>query len=230
MWLRPADWYHPAVDALVEAVLAGADPCAAAERLGGVRGDDGVGISESIDDLACLYRSAGVPTPPLPAVRALCEGWSAAQAGFATLSSCVDAESGLPTPEYLATRLAETYGIAERADSFAQLTHCLVLVDVASATVSPWSRMARSAAVGAALRGAFGEGHPMASLGGGLFAVLVARGVGLGADVAAIRENVAHHAALLDVQDLVRQPPRIWTEELPRTHARAMDLVTELSR
>ena len=230
VWLRPADWYHPAVDALVEAVLAGTDPCPAAERLGEVRGHDGVGITETIDDLACLYRSTGIADPPLPAVRALCEGWSTAQVGGMVLSSCLDAESGVPTREYLATRLAETYGKAERADTFAQLTHCLVLVDVASVEVSPWGRMARSAAVGAALRSAYGDGHPMATLGGGLFAVLVPRGGGFGAGIAAIRAHIAHQADLLHVDDLVRQPPRIWAEQLPRTHARAVQLIGELSR
>ena len=230
MWLRPADWYHPAVDALVEAVLAGSDPCGAAERLGEVRGRDGVGITEAIDDLACLFRSAGVLQPPLAAVRALCAGWADAQAGPPSLGSCIDPESGLPTLDFLSTRLAETYGVAQRAGSCAQTSHLLLLVDVAAAEVSPWTRMARSAAVGAALRKAFGDGHPMATLGGGLFAVLTGRGGGLGADVRGVRAHVAHQARLLDVGDLVRQPPRIWVEPLPGSHERAVQLLAELSR
>ena len=230
VWLRPSDWYHPAVDALVEAVLTGADPSSPAERLGTVRGFDGVGIAETIDDLACLYRSTGIAEPPLAVVRALCEGWAEAQAGVPTSGSCVDPESGLPTRDFLGTRLAETYGVAGRAGSAPDLTHCLLLVDVAVAEVSPWTRMARSAAVGAALRDAFGVGHPMATLGGGLFAILTERGPGLGAQVRAVRAHVAHQAGLLEVDDLVRQPPRLWVEELPATHERAVRLLTELSR
>jgi hypothetical protein len=76
VWRWPADWYHPAVDALAEAVLAGSDPCGAAGRLGEVRGRGSVGIAESIDDLACLFRSIGVLQPPLAVVRALCQGWA----------------------------------------------------------------------------------------------------------------------------------------------------------
>ena len=39
-------------------------------------------------------------------------------------------------------------------------------------TVDPFTRAARSAAVGAALTTTYGEGHPMATLGGGVFAIL----------------------------------------------------------
>lgn len=230
VWLRPSDWYHPAVDALVEAVLTGADASSAAERLGTVRGFDGVGIAETIDDLACLYRSTGIAEPPLAVVRALCEGWVEAQAGVPACGSCVDPESGLPTRDFLGTRLAETYGVAGRAESAADHTHCLLLVDVAAAEVSPWTRMARSAAVGSALRDAYGVGHPMATLGGGLFAILAERGPGLGAQVRAVRAHVANQAGLLQVEDLVRQPPRLWVEALPGTHERAVQLLTELSR
>jgi hypothetical protein len=230
VWLRPSDWYHPAVDALVEAVLTSADASGAAARLGSDRGFDGVGIAETIDDLACLYRSTGIAEPPLAVVRALCEGWAEAQAGVPTSGSCIDPESGLPTRDFLGTRLAETYGVAGRAESSAGLTHCLLLVDVAAADVSPWTRMARSAAVGSALRDAYGLGHPMATLGGGLFAILTERGPGLGGQVRAVRAHVTHQAGLLDVQDLVRQPPRLWFEALPGTHERAVQLLTELSR
>lgn len=230
MWLRPSDWYHPAVDAVVEAVTAGRDPSAAAERLGEVRGSAGVGISEAIDDLTCLYLSTGETEPPLAVVRALGEGWASAQGGALLTGSCLDPESGLPTRDYLVTRLAETYGAAERADTFAQLTHCLVLVDVAAAEVSPWSRMARSAAVGAALRNAYGEGHPMATLGGGLFAVLAERDAELGPGISVARLEIAHQAELLDVENLLRQPPRVWTEQLPRTHERAVQLVADIAR
>ncbi|MGV8978911.1 MAG: hypothetical protein ACOH17_12780 [Cellulomonas sp.] len=230
VWLRPSDWYHPAVDALVESVLTGADASSAAERLGTVRGFGGVGISETIDDLACLYRSTGSAEPPLAVVRALCEGWAEAQAGVPTSGSCVDPESGLPTRDFLGTRLAETYGVAGRAGDAADRTHCLLLVDVAVAEISPWTRMARSAAVGSALADAYGAGHPMATLGGGLFAILADRGPALGAQVRAVRAHVAHQAGLLQVDDLVRQPPRLWVEALPATHERAVQLLTELSR
>ena len=49
VWLRPSDWYHPAVDLLVEAVLADVDPCAAAE------------LRAVLDKVNALYASDGYP-------------------------------------------------------------------------------------------------------------------------------------------------------------------------
>ena len=230
VWLRPADWYHPAVDALVESVLADSAPAAAAQRLGDVRARAGVGIGEAIDDLACLYRSLGRAEPPLVAVRALCAGWAAAQAAEVVLDHCVDPESGLATREYLVVRLAETYGTAARAGTSADRTHTLLLVDVATGFPSPWERMARSAAVGGALSATFGDGHPMASLGGGFFAVLVGRDEDLGAAVRTLRDRMAAEARELEIPDLVRTPPRLWIEPLPTTHERAAELLEEIRR
>lgn len=230
VWLRPADWYHPAVDAVVEAVLTGADPSPAAARLGSVRGGSGVGIAEAIDDLACLYGSLGCANPPLDPVRALCEGWVAAQDAAPVHAQCLDPETGLPTAEYLRVRLAETYGTASRSGRHASRSHGLLLVDVAVAPLDPWSRIARSAVVGQVLRLAYGEGHPMASLGDGVFAVLVERGPDLGAGVSRLRHELTSHAHRLRVQSLVRQPPRVWLEPLPETHTDVLALLSHLGR
>ena len=59
----------------------------------------GVGISEAIDDLTCLYLSAGETEPPLAVVRALGEGWASAQGGALLTGSCLDPESGLLDPD-----------------------------------------------------------------------------------------------------------------------------------
>ena len=229
VWLRPGDWYHPAVDALTESISAGASPCAAAARLGDVRGAAGVGIAETLDDLAIPYRLIG-QEPTLDVVRALCEGWSAAVEGAPVQASCIDPESGLPTAEYLAVRLAETYGAVRRHGHQAFVSHCLVLVDVATEDVTPWRRMARSAAMGRALTSALTPGHPMAALGGGAFAILVARDWDLGEAVRRMRTQVNEEAARLQISELLRQPPRIWIEPLPETHDRAVELLNQLRR
>ncbi|MHB1489583.1 MAG: hypothetical protein ACYCTH_03705 [Cellulomonas sp.] len=221
VWIRPADWYHPAVDALVEAVAEGAVPVAVAERLGEVRAADGVGINEAIDDLTCLYRSLGSAEPPLALVRALCAGWASAQASMVVLGTCIDPESGLPTREYLIVRLGELYGAAARAGTTPATTHGLILIDVSTAGVSPWTRMACAAAIGAALGDAYGDGRPMASLGAGLFAVVVERDDNLGAHTALLRERVRDQAAMFDIEELMRNPARIWIEGLPSTHEAA---------
>jgi hypothetical protein len=230
VWLRPADWYHPAVDALVEAVLADDVAGPAAERLGEARAESGVGISETIDDLACLFDAVGQGAPPLPLVRSLCEGWAAGQAAAPVLTHCIDPDSGLATREYLGVRLSETYGAAARAGRRAGETHALLLADVEAHPLEPWSRIVRSAVVGQGLVLAFGEGHPMAALGGGVFAVLVERGVDLGATAMDLRTALADHARAMGVQDLVREPPRVWLEPLPDTQAQAVELLEHLHR
>ena len=225
VWLRPSDWYHPAVDALVEAVQQGAVPISVAERLGEVRATDGVGIHEAIDDLACLYRSLGNTEPPLELVRALCAGWASAQAAGVVLGSCIEPESGLPTREYLTVRLSELYGAADRAGTSPGQTHALVLLDVAAVGLSPWTRMACAAAIGAALTEEYGEGYPMASLGAGLFAILVERSDALGSHVSRVRDRISDQARIFDIDALVRQPPRTWIEGLPPTHEAAAMLL-----
>lgn len=230
VWLRPADWYHPAVDALVEAVLADADATAAAERLGAARAAAGVGLGEAIDDLTCLFGAIDAEAPPLPLVRALCEGWAADHAAAPVLTHCIDPDSGLPTAQYLGVRLAETYGAAARSGRRAADTHALLVTDVAAKELAPWSRIVRSAVVGEALTVVFGEGHPMAALGGGTFGILVERTADLGTEALALRGRLLEHARSHGAQDLIRQPPRVWVEALPATHLQAVELLEHLGR
>jgi hypothetical protein len=229
VWLRPGDWYHPAVDALTEAVTSGTCAAPAAFRLGEMRGSAGVGVAETLDDMAVLYGVIG-GEPPLKVVRALCEGWGSAIESSPVRASCVDPESGLPTLDYLAVRLGETYGGVRRHAHHAFITHCLVLVDVAVGDIHPWRRAARSAAMGRALGAALPVGHPMASLGGGAFAVLVTRDWDLGETVRRMSNAVNTQAEALKIGELLRQPPRIWIEPLPETHEHAVDLLEHLRR
>jgi hypothetical protein len=230
VWLRPADWYHPAVDALIEALLSDADAVPAAERLGGARAAAGVGISETIDDVACLFRALDAGEPPLELVRGLSEGWAADHVAAPALTHCLDPDSGLPTAEYFGVRLAETYGVEQRAGRRASETHALLVADVESKPLPPWSRIVRSAVVGEGLSLVFGEGHPMAALGGGVFVILVERDADLGLEARELRLRLADHARSHGVQDLVRQPPRVWLERLPETRLQARELLEHLAR
>ena len=224
VWLRPSDWYHPAVDVLVDAVLRDADPCAAAEELGRARGYDGVGIVETLDDLACLYRTAGVPTPPLDAIRALSGGWQDGSSAGVGAASAFDPETGLPTRSYLELRLRETYEAGQQA------VHGIVVVDVAAGEVSGFLHAARSAATGAALASAFGAGHPVGTLGGGMFAALIRPGDDLDARLARLRAELAERCADVEVRATTRQPVRAWTEPLPATYDDAISLLSRLVR
>ncbi|GIG41897.1 hypothetical protein [Cellulomonas phragmiteti] len=230
VWRRPSDWYHPAVDALAVAVLADSDTASAAFELGRARGEHGVGIGEALDDLVCLYRSTGRPLPPMDAVRALNEGWADAQAVLVTTGACVDPETGLPTQQYLGVRLAEAYLDAEQEDVDPALLHGITVVDAAAGHVTGMMRAARSAAVGAALREAFGSGHPMATLGGGVFAVLTRTDDDVEGSVADLRADIARRCADVDVRVSVRQPVRVWVEPLPETHADALQRLAQLAR
>lgn len=230
VWRRPSDWYHPAVDALAVAVLQDADPSTAAFDLGRARGEHGVGIGEALDDLVCLYRSTGRAMPPLDAVRALNEGWSDAQAELVVSGACIDAETGLPTQQYLSVRLAEAYLDADQEDLDPAMLHGLTVVDVAAGHVTGLVRAARSAAVGAALREAFGSGHPMATLGGGVFVVLTRAEDEIEDRVAELRADIERRCADRDVATTVRRPVRVWVEPLPETHAEAVQRLGALAR
>ncbi|WP_426593455.1 hypothetical protein ACPPVS_17280 [Cellulomonas sp. McL0617] len=234
VWLRPSDWYHPAVDEIAAAILSPADTSVAAQELGRARGYDGVGIGETIDDLGALYRSLGATEPPAPVIRALCEGWADAQAGALTFGAARDPESGLPTRQYLAIRLAETYRDAaiptQRARTAGDVGHHLVLVDVAAGDTDPFTRAARSAAVGAAMATTYGEGHPMATLGGGVFAVLVRTDEHTRAPFDALHAEIDRRCQLLDLRAVTRMPVRVWVEPLPETHEQALRTLERVAR
>ena len=234
VWLRPSDWYHPAVDAIAAAILSPEDTSIAAEELGRARGYDGVGIGETIDDLGALYRALGATEPPASVVRALCEGWADAQAGALAFGTALDPESGLPTRQYLAIRLAETYRDAalptQRARTSGDLGHHLVLVDVAAGDLDPFTRAARSAAVGAAMTTTYGEGHPMATLGGGVFAVLARADKSTRAPFEALQAEIDRRCELLDIRALTRMPVRVWVEPLPDTHEQALRTLERVAR
>ncbi|WP_297082076.1 hypothetical protein [uncultured Demequina sp.] len=230
VWLRPGDWYTPATEALAEALEARLDTTPAAYRLGQARSAAGVGITEAIDDMAVLFKSAGYESAPIRSIRALCEGWTAGSDPLSDVPTMTDAESGLGTPEYLIQRLAEVYGAASRAGHHVTTSHALVIVDVSVEGSDPWQRIARNAAAGEALRRTYGVGHPMARMGDGLYAVLVERGSALGTGIAVLRDQMTERAQAIKDANLMRQPPRVWIESLPDTHAFAGELVESLQR
>lgn len=230
VWLRPGDWYTPAAEALAEALEARLDTAPAAYRLGQARSAAGVGITETIDDVSLVFKAAGFDATPIRTIRALCQGWTEGSPDMTAVPTMTDSESGLGTAEYVIQRLAEVYGDAQRNGTDVTVTHAMVMVDVSVDSADPWHRMARNAAIGEALRSAYGAGHPMARLGEGLYAVLVRRDQSLGTGIAHLRDHVAERAVAMRVENLMRQPPRVWIESLPATHDYARALVESLQR
>ncbi|MBI9113415.1 hypothetical protein [Sanguibacter suaedae] len=227
VWAHPDDWYHPAVDAIVEAVVDGHSPVAACERLGASRSAAGCGITEAIDDLACLWATIG-GNPPIEAVRALSTGWAENEASTAVTPTWVDAETGLNTVGYLAVRLREAYGIARRKRQMPRDGFALAVIDVSLEELAGWQRVARSASMGQILRDTFGDGHPMASLGGGTFVALCTRDNQLPALLNDLRILMDQDSRRYGLSAAVRQPARIWLESLPQTAEGATQLLAHL--
>jgi len=226
IWLRSGDWFHPAVDSVVQAVTSDDGVLDAVETLGVARATHGVGVGETIDDLSCLYRVVEGGAPPLEAVRALCEGWASPAGAPLIPGTCMDPESGLPTLEYLSVRLVEEFSTVRRNGGSPAQDLTLVLVDVAKDGIAPWNRLARSAAVGRAIEVAFGVGHPAASLGGGVFAVLQPSGPAVADAIARLSREIDVQGEELGVTDALRHPPRIWLEAMPDDHHAAVALLT----
>lgn len=228
IWLHPDDWYHPSVDAVLEALPLGDAVLTACEELGYARADAGCGIGEAIDDLGCLFTALDHPVPA-QALRSLTLGWVDGQAAVPPMA-CVDAGSGLHTAEYFTVRLQETYGAAARAGVLARENHVLVFVDAGLENLPFWDRVARSAGMGAALSSAFGEGHPVAALGGGAYVALVERSASTPPALGELRGLIDSTASTMGISATLRRPPRVWTEELPPTHADAATLVASRQR
>ncbi|MEP7764719.1 hypothetical protein [Sanguibacter sp. 25GB23B1] len=229
VWLHEDDWYHPAVDAIVEALADGTTSLPACERLGLARAHNGCSIGETIDDLMCLLGPRG-GTDVSAALRALCSGWAEGQNAPLGAQGCTDPETGLHTVGHLAARLAEVYGSARLRGTAASESHALVVVDVGLDQVAPWQRIARSASMGRTLIDTFGPSHPMASLGGGTFAVLVERDDELLATLDDLRILIKQDAGDLGVSTILRRPPRIWIETLPATATEGTTLLGRLGR
>lgn len=205
-WRNAGDWLHPAVEAFAEALTTGGDPLPRAERLGGARAVQGVGIAEALEDVSHAYAALGT-TAPADVVRAAAVGWVEVQEAAAVQPSLVDPLSGLFTLEYLRARIRETYLDPD--------TWVLLVVDVGLAGLRAPERFERSAAVGDALTTVFGSGHPMANVDDGLFVVLARRDESLGARIDETRARVVPLADAGHEARLMRHPAHVWLESLP---------------
>jgi len=152
----------------------------ACAHLGRTRARAGIGISETIDDLAALFAvmageqggprpgeqpgdwqgGQGSGEPPLHLVCSLAEGW--AEEGMAQFSKgdCEDPLSGLATLPYLRTRIAEVYREAGHGGTSPAGTHRLLVVRLPHRP-DPWRRMAQTILIGHDLRAAFPGGETL---------------------------------------------------------------------
>ncbi|WP_284292248.1 hypothetical protein [Luteimicrobium album] len=205
VWLHDGDWYHPAVDALVEGIVEQRDVTGAAERLGRARAQLGVGIGEAMDDITCLYAVNGAEAEP-QVLRAVSVGWVVGNETAPAPVGLVDPWSGLPTLDYLLLRLRETYGEAARQGKDVTTTHALVVVDVAVDQLTSFQRLARAATMGKVMNDVFGHGHPMATTTQGIYVSLVSRDGVLGSTLRSLRAEVDRTAEERGVSSILRRP------------------------
>ena len=172
-WLTADDWHSEAVDVVLAAVRDGS-LTGACTGLGRSRARGGIGIAETIDDLAALFAVlgseaavngsalAGEPggEPPLQLVCAIAEGWAEESLTQLAQGGCEDPLSGLATLPYLRTRLAEVYREAEQGGTSPADTHRLLVVGLPRRP-DPWRRMALAILVGHDLRAAFPGGETL---------------------------------------------------------------------
>ena len=243
-WRMPDDWDSEAVEEVLaacrnralargEAGLAAAGApvltaasaalTAACAGLGRSRARAGVGIAETIDDLAALFAVLGEGEgrpwdPPLRLVGAIAEGWAEESVSQFAHVGCEDPLSGLATLSYLRTRLAEVYREAEQGGNSPAETHRLLVVGLPRRP-DPWRRLALPILVGRDLRAAFPGGETLSLAKPGPAIALVPVRSDLPLRYARLRRNIQ---ATFGTQ--IRMTP------LPGRLTEALRLVDELAR
>jgi hypothetical protein len=247
-WARPQDWWCVEVDAVCETVAERRELLGVFSQLGRARAEAGVGLGETLDDIAALYAVLAEPAAPAAVVRTVAEAW--AEVGFEPLrvGTCEDPLSGLTSAAHLRTRLAEVYREAERDGGSVRATHALVVVPTGLDGVARWDGLLRRLALGECLRSVFSGGETLAGLGPSVVVGLVTRTPLLAAMVEALR----HRLAEVVTGTVVRggpegggawgarddgtgvpgdgEPPRVWVEGLPDGLSEAYAVLEDLAR
>jgi hypothetical protein len=171
-WAADDDWRVAAVDTVAIAACRGAGLAAACGALGRERARGGIGIGETVTDLAALCHVLDGGDPPLDLVRPLAEGW--AEAGLASMSeaTCEDPLTGLVTLPFLRTRLGEIYREAHHTGSCVADTHRLVVTELPN-RLDPWDRLSAIILVSNHLRATFPGGETLSLAGSGRVIALV---------------------------------------------------------
>ncbi|GIL24966.1 hypothetical protein [Actinocatenispora comari] len=241
-WSRPHDWWVPEVDVLAAALsrasttfapgpgraplvdtagrLGAAVPACAG--LGQARAEAGVGLAEALDDLAALYRTLPVGTPPLPAVRAFVEAWADVWLRVVADAGCVDPLTELASRGYLRARLTELYRAAEQTGERVPDRYRLVVVTLGAASRPEgrpgWRLLLRRVAVAEALREAFPGGETLAAVAPDRAVAIVDQR--LPDPVHRLRGVLAGRPGIA--------PVRVTTAELPERVVGLAELLTEL--
>jgi hypothetical protein len=172
-WTADDDWRVAAVDTVAAAAWRGIGLATACAGLGRERARGGIGIGETLTDLAALCYVLDGEDPPIELVRPLAEGW--AEAGLAAMShgTCEDPLTGLTTMPYLRTRLGEVYREARHVGGSAADSHRLLVAELPRG-LDPWDRLSVLLLVSNELRATFPGGQTL-TLGGSTRAIALVR-------------------------------------------------------
>ncbi|AQZ67499.1 hypothetical protein BKM31_43960 [[Actinomadura] parvosata subsp. kistnae] len=210
-WSLAEDWWTPEVEGVIKAVCAGCGLAQACWELGSARAAAGIGVAEGMNDLAALFAVTGTGEPPFTALRSFAAGW--AEHGFAPLGElhCEDPLTGLATPAYLRTRLAQLYrGTAKGT--------CLVAAEPSAPPLELAERLAAALNLATALRRAFPGDETLALLGP----------VRVGA-VTRMDEVLRDKLARLgSAEILYGRRPRVRVRPLPKAYGQALALIRSL--
>lgn len=225
-WTSANDWWDPACDALVEALVAGRDPHPAVRRLGRARSHLGVPVEEAMDDVMALWDVHGRSEPPARVLQALAGGWAEAGLEPAGAASCFDAITGLCTRAHLEARLGELYRAGELGGQAA--AHQLVVLDVGwlpgpAVEEAAWRQVEAVYRCAEALRRVFSSGEPLGRLAPSRLGALARTGPDLSKQLASLEALLAATGS----DDLV---PAVWVESLPRTFGLVPQLLADLAR
>jgi hypothetical protein len=220
-WCFPDDWWCPAVDAVIEAIVEHRAGSAPAAELGRHRARSAVSLSETLDDLSALVTVVGEQAVPRAMFSATALGWADVTSSAQIAGGCIDPLTGLATPAYLRSRLGEVYAEAQRSGSDAGERYALVVADVGTGGgVSPFGAMTALICLRENLAAVFSGGETIAATGPGRAVVLAARDDAL----------VQRLSALRHLQDARGEQHRTWIERLPSTLISARELVADLGR
>jgi hypothetical protein len=226
-WRFPDDWDAAEVDALCAALVRGDEDGTvdvAVTALGMARARSGVGLAETLDDLAALHAvltPAGAHTAdhmPERLLRAAALGWAEQCCDHVATAGVVDELTGLATAGYLRVRLGEVYrgGAADR--------HALVLVWLDLSRCGAWSRLMPMVLAAQAMRAVFNGAETLALVRPGVAAVLCRRDPRLQRSAARLRRLVDQLLAR-DPAAACAGPARVSVRWLPASERAACDLV-----
>ncbi|GLZ54856.1 GGDEF domain-containing protein [Actinomycetospora sp. NBRC 106378] len=207
-WSVASEWPDPTVDEVCEVVLSGrvGPPLERAmTRWAGARAAAGIGLDETLSDLAALHtavsgalgalgerRRLGLPgAEGSRLVRVVSLGWTDVACGDLSEAAAVDPLSGLASARYLRTRLAEVYRSARAHGTSVGDAYALVVVTL---QVAGWSRVAPLTVAGDAAAVVFDAGETIAVVGRSTVVVLAPRD-GLAARVRVLRGMLARRLA-----------------------------------